>query len=126
MVTLRLRGFTLIELLVALAIIGLLLSLVVPRYFGSLARADEAALKENLYLMRDAIDKHFADTGRYPDTLEQLASKKYIRSVPSDPFTQSETTWILIPPEDKEQGAIYNVRSGAKGTGRNGKPYEQW
>jgi general secretion pathway protein G len=119
-------GFTLIELLVALTIIALLLSLVVPRYFGSLTRADEAVLKENLFLMRDAIDKHFADTGRYPASLDELAAKKYIRSVPNDPFTQSPSTWVLVPPSDPQQGAVYDVKSGAKGAGRDGKPYEQW
>lgn len=119
------RGFTLIELLVALAIIALLLSLVVPRYFGSLTRADEAVLKENLYLLRDAIDKHFADTGRYPATLDELATKKYIRAIPSDPFTQSQTTWIVVPPSDTQQGGVYDVRSGAKGAARDGRPYEK-
>ena len=120
------RGFTLIELLVALAILALLMSIVVPRYFGSLTRAEEAALKENLYLMRDAIDKHYADTGRYPDSLEDLAAKKYIRSVPPDPITQSRSTWIVVAPTDVEQGAVYNVKSGAKGSAHDGTPYEQW
>jgi general secretion pathway protein G len=122
----RSAGFTLIELLVSLAIVALLLSLVVPRYFGSLARADEAVLRENLYLMRDAIDKHFGDTGRYPSSLHELASKKYLRFVPEDPFTHSQSTWVLVPPADPEQGSVYDVRSGAKGVGRDGKPYEQW
>jgi general secretion pathway protein G len=121
----RRRGFTLIELLVALAIIALLLSLVVPRYFNSLNRADEAVLKENLYLLRDAIDKHFADTGRYPASLEELAAKKYIRTVPSDPITQSQTTWIVVPPSDTQLGGVYDVRSGAKGAARDGRLYEQ-
>lgn len=120
------RGFTLIELLVALTIIALLLSIAVPRYIGSLARGDEAALKENLYLMRDAIDKHFADTGRYPASLDELATKKYIRSVPADPLTQSPATWIVVAPSDTRLGAVYDVRSGAKGTGRDGKAYELW
>jgi general secretion pathway protein G len=120
------RGFTLIELLVTLTIIGLLLSIVVPRYFGSLTRADEAALKENLYLMRDAIDKHFADTGRYPASLDELALKKYLRSVPIDPFTQTQSTWIIVPPADTQLGAVYDVKSGAKGIARDGRPYEQW
>ena len=120
------RGFTLIELLVALAIIALLLSIVVPRYFGSLTRADEAALKENLFVMRDAIDKHFADTGRYPASLEELAMKKYIRAVPTDPLTQSTASWVVVPPTDTQLGAVYDVRSGAKGTARDGRPYEQW
>lgn len=120
------RGFTLIELLVALAILALMLSIVAPRYFGGLVRAEESVLRENLYLMRDAIDKHYADIGRYPASLDELAARKYIRSVPVDPITQSHITWILVPPSDPQQGAVYDVRSGAKGSGRDGKPYEQW
>lgn len=120
------RGFTLIELLVALTIVALLLSIVAPRYFGGLARADEAALKENLYLMRDAIDKYFADTGKYPASLDELAAKKYLRAIPLDPMTQSPTTWLVVPPADTKLGAVYDVKSGASGAGRDGKPYEQW
>ncbi len=120
------RGFTLIELLVALAIIALLLSLVVLRYFDSLTRAEEAVLKENLTLMRDALDKHFADNGRYPGSLEELVTKKYLRSVPTDPVAQSATAWIIVPPAEAQLGGVYNVKSGAAGVGRDGKPYEQW
>jgi general secretion pathway protein G len=120
------RGFTLIELLIALTIVALLLSIVVPRYFGSLNRAEESVLKENLYALRGAIDKHMADTGRYPATLEELVSKKYIRGLPTDPITQSPTTWIVVAPSDPQLGAVYDVKSGAKGAGRDGKPYEQW
>lgn len=119
-------GFTLIELLVALAIIALLLSLAVPRYFGSLTRAEEAVLKENLASIRDALDKHFADTGKYPGSLEDLVTKKYLRSVPTDPMTQSSATWVVVPPAQPGQGAVYDVKSGAQGAGRDGKPYEQW
>jgi general secretion pathway protein G len=122
----RRRGFTLIELLVALTIIALLLSLVVPRYFGGLARADEAVLKENLYLMRDAIDKYYTDTKRYPASLDELASKRYLRAIPADPLTQSPATWLVVAPADPQLGAVYDVKSGAPGTGRDGKPYAQW
>lgn len=120
------RGFTLIELLVALAIIALLLSIVVPRYMGSLGRAEESVLKENLHSLRDAIDKYFADTGHYPAALDDLVTKKYLRSIPSDPITQSTTTWLVVAPADPQLGAVYDVKSGAKGSGRDGKPYEQW
>ena len=119
----RAGGFTLIELLVTLTIIALLLTIVVPRYFASLARADEAVLRENLFILRDAIDKHFADTGRYPASLDDLAAKKYIRSVPADPITHSETTWIAIPPVDTSLGGVYDVKSGAQGADRNGRAY---
>ncbi len=120
------RGFTLIELLVALAIIALLLSIVVPRYFGSVSRTEETVLKENLHLMRDALDKYYTDAGRYPDALGDLVTKRYLRNIPDDPITQSSTTWIVLPPADPQKGAVYDVKSGAKGTGRDGKPYEQW
>lgn len=119
-------GFTLIELLVTLAIIGLLMSIVAPRYFPSVKRAEETVLKQNLALLRDAIDKHRADTGKYPDSLEELVQKRYMRSMPLDPVTQSATTWIVVPPEDPKTGAVYDVHSGAKGTGRDGKAYEEW
>jgi prepilin-type N-terminal cleavage/methylation domain-containing protein len=116
------RGFTLIELLVAMTIVALLLSIVVPRYFGGMARAEEAALRENLYLMRDAIDKHYTDTGAYPGSLEELTAKKYIRAVPVDPMTK-KSDWTLIP---AATGGIFDIRSGAKGAARDGKPYEEW
>jgi len=120
------RGFTLIELLVALTIIALLLSIVTPRYFGAVHRAEENVLRENLHLLRDALDKHHADTGRYPGSLEELAAKRYLRAVPIDPVTQSAATWVLIAPADPQLGAVYDVRSGAKGAGRDGKPYGEW
>lgn len=120
------RGFTLIELLVALAIIALLLSIVVPRYFGAVTRAEETTLRENLRSLRDALDKHYADTGRYPDTLEQLVARRYIRGIPDDPIAQSSTSWILIPPDDPQKGGVYDVKSGAKGAGRDGKSYDRW
>ncbi|MGD9954272.1 MAG: type IV pilin protein [Burkholderiales bacterium] len=120
------RGFTLIELLVALAIVALLLSVAVPRYFGGLTRAEEAVLKENLMLLRDAIDKHYADTGRYPAALEELALKKYLRAVPPDPITQSSVTWVQVPPADARLGGVFDVRSGAQGVGSDGRPYAEW
>ena len=120
------KGFTLIELLVVLGIIALLLTLAVPRYFPTVDAAKETVLTDNLRNMRDVIDQFYADRGRYPDTLEQLVEKKYLRALPVDPVTDSTATWILVPPEDSSKGAIYSIRSGAPGNGRNGKPYSEW
>ena len=120
------KGFTLIELLVVLGIIALLLTLAVPRYFPTVDAAKETVLTDNLRNMRDVIDQFYADRGRYPDTLEQLVEKKYLRALPVDPITDSTATWILVPPEDSSKGAIYSIRSGAPGNGRNGKPYSEW
>ena len=111
----KLRGFTLVELMVVLAVIALLLSVVVPDYMGRMKRAEEAVLQENLALMRDALDKHYADAGRYPNTLEELVAKRYLRSIPQDPFTHSAATWIPVPPQDTRKGAVWDVHSSAKG-----------
>ena len=118
------RGFTLIELLVVMAIIALLLTLAAPRYFQSVQRSREAVLKEDLHLMRDAIDKHYADTGKYPASLDDLVTKKYLRRVPVDPITESATTWVIVEPPDKpDTRVVYDVRSGAPGKSLGGTPY---
>ena len=119
-------GFTLVELMVVLTIIALLLSIVVPDYIGKVRRAEEAVLKENLTLVRDALDKHYGDTGRYPRSLDELVSKRYLRAIPSDPFTQSSSSWVLVPPSDPKKGGVYDIQSGAKGIGTNGAPYARW
>src|SRR5262245_27767562 len=79
----RSAGFTLIELMVVLAIIALLVSIVAPSYTGRIAKAEETVLREDLAVMRDALDKHYADAGVYPSSLEELVAKRYLRSVPS-------------------------------------------
>jgi general secretion pathway protein G len=122
----RTRGFTLIELLVVLAIVALLLTLAVPRFFPSVDGARETILADNLRNTRSVIDQYYADTGRYPDSLEQLVEKHYLRNVPVDPITESSETWIVVPPEETSKGAVYSIRSGAPGTGRNGRPYQEW
>ena len=108
-------GFTLIELMVVLTIIALLISIVAPNYVGRTRHAEEAVLEENLALMRDALDKHYADSGRYPASLEDLVTKHYLRSIPKDPFTGSSSTWVAVPPQDPRRGSVWDVRSGAKG-----------
>ena len=119
-------GFTLIELLVSLAIISLLLSLAVPKYFGSVDRARETMLKENLHQMRDAIDKYYSDQTKYPDRLEDLVTRKYLRRIPPDPVTDSDASWVVVPPDDPLKGGVYDVRSGASGNGRDGTAYASW
>lgn len=121
----RLTGFTLVELLVTMTIIALLLSIVSPRYFHNITKAEEVVLKQDLVLMRDALDKYHADTGNYPDMLEALVGKKYLRKIPVDPVTQSSMTWILIPPAGSE-GTIFDIKSGAPGTAGDGTAYADW
>ena len=125
MVTRR-HGFTLIELLAVLAIIAVLLTIAAPRYFGSVDKAKEAVLKENLFQMRDAIGKYYGDKGKYPESIEALATDKYLRQVPHDPITESATTWIIVPPEDRQKGGVYDVKSGAPGKAADGTEYSTW
>jgi general secretion pathway protein G len=120
-------GFTLIELIVVFAILALLISLAVPRYFAHIERAKEATLRQDLSVMRDAIDKFYSDKGRYPDALEELVKERYIREVPTDPLTESASSWMVLPPADsKEKGLVYDVKSGAEGKSADGKPYSEW
>lgn len=119
-------GFTLVELLVVLAIIALLLSLAVPRYFHTIDNSKETVLRDNLSLTRQALDKYYGDNGKYPDSLDMLVSKKYLRSLPLDPFTDSSTTWLIVPPDVQEKGGVYDVKSGAPGKARDGTEYKDW
>jgi general secretion pathway protein G len=121
------RGFTLIELMVVLSIVALLLSVAVPRYFNSLNKSKETVLRANLAATRDALDKFFGDTGRYPDSLEQLVQARYLRTLPLDPVTDSATTWTLVPPDKPERaGAVYDLHSGAPGKAADGSNFSDW
>lgn len=120
------HGFTLIELLVVMAVIATLLSIVAPRYFNSIDRSREAVLKQNLSIMRDAIDKFYSDTEKYPLSLHQLVEERYIRAIPIDPITESSQTWIEVPPSDPEIEGMYDVRSSSDRQALDGTFYDKW
>jgi len=120
------NGFTLVELLVVMAIIATLLTIAVPRYFNSVEKSKETVLRQNLSLTRGALDKYFGDNGRYPDTLDELVGKRYLRSLPSDPITGDSTTWLIVPPDSPEKGGVFDIRSGAPGNARDGSVYKDW
>lgn len=123
----RQRGFTLLELIVVMTIVALLASIAAPRYFDSVDRARDRVLMQNLNLLRDAIDKYYTDTGAYPASLADLAAKRYVRKVPEDPVTGSDTSWVLVgPPPASGLAGVYDVRSGAKGNAMDGTPYGMW
>ena len=120
------RGFTLVELMVVMAIIALLLAIALPRYFNHLEKSRETILKQDLAVMRDAIDKYHGDRGRYPDSLDELVSARYLRTLPVDPITDRADTWQIVAPAGDAAGALYDIKSGAPGTARDGGAYADW
>lgn len=109
-------GFTLIEMVIVMAVIGLLLTLAVPRYFRALDSGKVKVQQQNIATMRDALDKFFGDQGRYPESLDELVVKRYLRSIPVDPITESPN-WIAIAPADPAMSGVYDVGSAAKNNG---------
>jgi general secretion pathway protein G len=123
---LRNRGFTLIELLVVLAIVATLLSIVAPRYVHQADRAKEAALKENLSVLRRALDQYYSDTGSYPEKLSLLTERQYLRALPLDPVTNRSDSWTPVPGTDEDDKTIIDVKSGAPGKALDGTEYNSW
>lgn len=118
------RGFTLIELMIVVSIVGILATIAVPSYQSSLVKAREAVLRQDLFTLRELLDHHRADKGKYPPSLEGLVTAGYVRAIPKDPFTNSSSSWqqIIEPTE----GGIFDVYSGSDLVGTNGIPYNQW
>ncbi len=120
------RGFTLIELLVVMAIIGTLLSIAVPRYFRSLEHARETVLRQDLTILREALDKYSADLGQWPEGLDKLVEHRYVRAVPVDPFTRSADSWTLVQSEDPDSPGVRDVHSGSTELAADGSPLAGW
>ena len=125
------RGFTLIELLVVIALISILAAMAVVQYRNSIQSTQEAALKTNLFRIRESIDQYYADKNKYPATLDTLVSEGYLRRIPEDPITKSPDTWQTVPAEPdpgstSTDPGVYDVKSGAPGTALDGSAYVDW
>lgn len=119
------RGFTLIEMLVVMAILAILLSIITPRYFHQVDRAKESVLRQQLFGMREAIDRFQGQYDRYPASLQELVDSRLLRQIPEDPLTESTETWQLVTDTRRGEG-VFDVHSGAQGEDSHGKPYAAW
>jgi general secretion pathway protein G len=124
-------GFTLVELMIVMAIIGVLAVVAIPSYIGAVRQAREAVLKEDLHVLRNAIDSYTADKQKAPQTLDELIQDGYLRSIPVDPMTRSNTTWVTDASDalhslDQTEPGIDDVHSGDQGQGSDGQPYASW
>lgn len=120
------KGFTLIELLVVMAIIATLMTIAVPRYFSSLENSKETALRQSLSVMREALDHYYGDTGHYPESLEDMVTHRYLRNLPTDPITERNDMWVIVPPPEGVAGTVADIKSGATGRARDGSLFGQW
>src|SRR5262245_49961839 len=127
----RTSGFTLMEMMIVMVLIVILAGIGLSVYGNSVQRAKEATLKEDLFRMRDAIDQFYADKNKYPGSLDDLVSEKYLRAVPVDPFTTTAETWQTTlsdpdPSNPSQETGISNVKSGSDQTGLDGTRYADW
>ena len=124
-------GFTLIELIIVMAIIAILASIAVPSYLSSMKAAKEAVLKEDLHVMRSAIDSYTMDKQKAPQSLDDLVQAGYLKAIPTDPITHSDQTWVTNTSDtyesvDESEPGIDDVHSGSQETGSNGQMYSTW
>jgi len=124
-------GFTLLELLIVMVIIAVLAAMAIPAYTRVVLAAREAVLKEDLYVMRKAIDSYTVDKQKAPQSLEDLVTSGYLKAVPKDPLTGRTDTWMTSQSDtlstvDQTESGIDDVHSGAQLTSSDGTSYNTW
>jgi general secretion pathway protein G len=127
----RESGFTLVELMVVMLIIGVLAAIAIPSFVASVKNAKEAVLKEDLHVMRNAIDSYTMDKEKAPQSLDDLVQSGYLREIPKDPMTHSTETWVTTTDDtlqsiDQTEPGVNDVHSGSQELGTDGQMYSTW
>jgi general secretion pathway protein G len=125
------QGFTLLELMIVMVVIGLLAAIAIPSYTSNIRNAKEAVLKEDLHVMRQAIDSYTVDKQKAPQSLDDLVQAGYLKSMPIDPFTKRSDTWMTVQDDsmstiDQTESGIDDVHSGSQQTASDGTSYSTW
>lgn len=127
----RFSGFTLIEMLVVISITLILVGISVPAYNRAIQRAREAVLKQDLFTLRSVINQYTTDKQKAPQSMTDLVSAGYVKVIPGDPITGSNSTWTVQQEDvllsvDQQGTGISDVHSGATQVSSEGTPYSEW
>jgi general secretion pathway protein G len=127
----RHRGFTLIELMIVISLILILVSISIPVYNTSILRAKESVLKQDLFQMRSLISQYTLDKQKAPQSLDDLVQAGYIKQIPNDPMTGSNSSWTVDQEDslmsvDQQDPGISDVHSGSSLVSTDGTAYSTW
>ena len=117
--------------MIVMVVIGLLAAIAIPAYTSNIRNAREAVLKEDLHVLRQAIDSYTVDKQKAPQSLDDLVQAGYLKVMPIDPFTHRSDTWMPVQEDtltslDQTEAGIDDVHSGSQGTAADGTSYSTW
>ncbi len=117
--------------MIVISIIVILMSIAIPNYQRSITHAREAVLMNDLNVIRSAIDQYTLDKQKAPQSLEDLVSSGYLKSIPQDPITRRTDCWVTVQEDtmmavDQSSPGIVDVHSCNDSLSSDGTAYSSW